>query len=85
MTFRVIDTGGAEPLDDVAIELDRATQAWLARVALASGQAPGMLIASLLRDIREDDEALHPTIRPALKLVPGGRHGEAQGKRRDTF
>jgi hypothetical protein len=79
--FLVIDNSGASPVEDAEIPLDRATQAWLARVALATGTSPGMVIASILRDVREDDEAMHPTVRPALKLLTGGRYVE-EGKRR---
>lgn len=39
------------------LPLDRATIAWLARLERLTGTHPNVMIASMLRDIRADDEA----------------------------
>ena len=42
------------PLD---VPLDADTIAWLARLVRTTGSAPAEIVASMLRDIRIDDEA----------------------------
>jgi hypothetical protein len=44
------------PLD---LPLDRETMSWLAQLANITGAAPSSIVASMLRDIRKDDEAAH--------------------------
>lgn len=44
------------PLD---LPLDRATVSWLARLANATGAHPRAIVASMLKDIRVDDETAH--------------------------
>jgi len=58
-------------IDD--LPLDPATAAWLCAMSLATGDTVGHLIASMLRDIREDDEASH---RFEPVVIIGGRYGE---------
>lgn len=73
--------------DDVEVvpmelPLDRATIAWLARLHNLTGDHPRIMIASMLRMIRTDDEALHS--KPKRKRAkPNGenRHGEASSRR----
>jgi hypothetical protein len=49
------------PRDEVLsvdLPLDRATAAWLEELAIATGSEPEVLIASILRDIRVDDDEI---------------------------
>jgi hypothetical protein len=48
-----------EPVEIVPLEipLDAATIAWLARLVRATKTPPADIVASMLRDIRIDDEA----------------------------
>ena len=41
------------------LPLDRETIAWLARLQRATGDHPNAMVASMLRDIRADDESEH--------------------------
>lgn len=45
--------------ESVPVPLDAETRAWLARLSRVTGDSPGRMIASMLRDIRLDDEAAH--------------------------
>jgi hypothetical protein len=65
------------------ISLDPATSQWLRKLAIDTGDAPAMLIASMLRLIRMDDEAANseeascPEVDqrvPATKLRPRPNH-----------
>lgn len=58
-------------IDD--LPLDAATAAWLGAISLATGAPVGTVIATMLRDIREDDEAAH-RFQPVV--IIGGRYGE---------
>ena len=44
------------------LALDRATIAWLARLMHVTGTHPSEIVASMLRDIRADDEQAHQPI-----------------------
>jgi hypothetical protein len=44
------------PLD---VPMDNATIMWLARLCRVTGARPAAIVASMLRDIRVDDEASH--------------------------
>jgi len=46
----------------LAIPLDRATLAWLAALAGGCDERAAAIVASMLRDIRVDDEAAHRQI-----------------------
>ena len=54
-----------EPNDDnreavpLVLPLDRETLMWLAEISGGNDQAAAEIIASMLRDIRVDDEAMH--------------------------
>jgi hypothetical protein len=48
-----------DDVDDLPVPLDRETRRWLADLARASGAHPRELIASMLHDIRRDDERAH--------------------------
>ena len=41
------------------VPLDAETRRWLAQLSLTTGDSPGRIVASMLRDIRADDEAAH--------------------------
>lgn len=43
----------------VALPIDRETVAWLNMLAEVTGATPESIIASMLRDIRIDDERMH--------------------------
>lgn len=63
----------SEDIEDVPmlLPLDPATIAWLARLHRVTGDHPREIIASMLRQIRVDDEASHDEDRrgaPARKL-----------------
>jgi hypothetical protein len=45
--------------ETLPIELDRETIVWLARLSRVTGSHPAKIIASMLRDIRVDDERAH--------------------------
>lgn len=45
------------------LPLDGATLRWLARLQRLTGDHPNILIASMLRDIRKDDEAANASDR----------------------
>lgn len=45
--------------DVLPVPLDRETIAWLAELERATGAPARLLVASMLRDIRIDDEAAH--------------------------
>jgi hypothetical protein len=45
----------------VPLPLDPETEFWLQRLARATGDRPAVIVASMLRDIRIDDEAAHET------------------------
>jgi hypothetical protein len=47
--------------EEVALELplDKATRDWLAHLSVVTGSAPEQIVASMLRDIRIDDEQAH--------------------------
>ena len=47
------------PDQHIPVPLDAETRAWLARLSLATGDSPGRIVSSMLRDIRLDDEAAH--------------------------
>jgi len=44
---------------NIAVPLDGDTREWLSRLSLATGDPMGRIVASMLRDIRADDEACH--------------------------
>jgi len=43
----------------IPVPLDAETRKWLAHLSLVTGDSPGRIVASMLRDIRLDDEAAH--------------------------
>ncbi len=43
----------------IPVPLDAETREWLARLSMVTGDSPGRIVASMLRDIRLDDEAAH--------------------------
>lgn len=50
----------SDPDEEVLpVSLDRETRRWLADMSQASGAHPRELIASMLHDLRMDDEAAH--------------------------
>lgn len=48
------------------VELDSETLAWLAELSRITGAAPQAIVASMLRDIRRDDEAAHDGVHVLL-------------------
>lgn len=57
----------------LTVELDDATLAWLIEVADMHHAEPAVIAASILRDIRQDDQDAHlqETMKPALRVVGG--------------
>lgn len=45
--------------DLLPVPLDRDTRAWLRDLAEVTGRAPARLVASMISEIRRDDEAMH--------------------------
>lgn len=61
------------------LPLDRATIAWLAHLHNLTGDHPRIMIASMLRMIRVDDEALHSKPkRKRIKSNGENRYGEGR-------
>ena len=50
----------------VDLALDRATWAWLEKLVAATGAEPEQLIASILHDVRQDDEEAEAPARGRL-------------------
>ena len=48
----------------VPIPVDRATRAWLVQQAAATGRHPSEVAATILHDVRSDDERAHELDRP---------------------
>ena len=48
-----------KPLDDGVIPLDWRTHRWLERLQRATGTPMAQIVASMLYDIRVDDERMH--------------------------
>ena len=47
--------------DILVLPLDRLTLRWLLKLARCTGDDPAAMVLSMLRMIREDDEAAHET------------------------
>lgn len=63
-TMTIFET--IEDVDDVeivplALPLDRATISWLTRLSRGNDATAAEFIASIVREVREDDEAAHAT------------------------
>jgi hypothetical protein len=54
----------ADDVEIVRLELplDRETVSWLSRLSRGCDNEAAQMIASMLKDIREDDEAAHATL-----------------------
>lgn len=55
----VMDIPDDEDEDLLPVPLDSDSRRWLAELAAATGRAPGDLVATMIREIRVDDEAAH--------------------------
>jgi hypothetical protein len=60
MTKRFVVKKDAEPVP-LVLPLDQATLQWLTHLSGGNDTVAAEIIASMLRDIRVDDEAMHET------------------------
>lgn len=58
----MIDPLTIDDEDILEVPLDPATHAWLAKIARMTKQTPADVVASMVRDIRVDDEQTHDTV-----------------------